>query len=155
MRVCIEVALRAGAWIETSLSRARGCFGSVAPSRRGVDRNNQADIPTIKAYKSPPAQGRGSKHQASVLDRLGAVSPLAQGVDRNKVVLPRFQSLQVAPVAWIETCSSPSSTDSTRVAPRGGAWIETRTSASGLTGLRQLRHLTNPSAAVPPRTTAG
>jgi len=61
---------------------------------------------TMKLTKSPPARGRGLKHD---------------------LVLSKFPALVVAPRtgAWIETQPPPAITGKVVVAPRTGAWIET------------------------------
>ncbi len=97
-RVSRSVAPRAGAWIETSLSRDGA----------------------MPVHQSPPARGRGLKQSDSAdIDRR-TWSPPARGRGL-KLIMQRM-------------------TQSTAVAPRAGAWIET----SRLTST--MRHRMSPPA---------
>ena len=77
-------------------------------SEAGVDRNRLADPDERPAGLSPLAQGRGSKPQRSVISVKPLLGrPSRRGVDRN--------------TSWRRSRLA-----RLRVAPRAGAWIETR-----------------------------
>ena len=53
----IEVAPRAGAWIETSVPLPRATWSACRPPRGGVDRNKDNDTYPIPVYRRPPRGG--------------------------------------------------------------------------------------------------
>ena len=85
-------------------------------------------LPSRPRLASPLVQGRGLKLISAILGGKGGKSPLVQGrgLKQRQGMIPGVR-LVVAPRAgaWIETrrtCQSPTATS---VAPRAGAWIET------------------------------
>ena len=83
---------------------------------------------------SPPARGRGLKHQVYLpTHHANWVAPPRGGVDWNSVIDFSGKSICVAPRvgAWIETSLPSLSNSGIAVAPRVGAWIETLHSHKG------------------------
>ena len=121
------VAPRAGAWIETcGRSSARSPWPSLPVRERG---SKQLDAePTPARIQSLPVRERGSKHAGGVPPELHARRSPCGSVDRNCLTMTRDRIDAVAPRAgaWIETRRSVIASAITTVAPRAGAWIETR-----------------------------
>ena len=107
----LPVAPRVGAWIETDTKR-HGHLGTASrrPSRGGVDRNHAGHLAHGHRHSpSPLAWGRGSKHiRQARIPTTGSGRPSRGGVDRNICAMVSFRLVGL-------------------VAPRVGAWIETRT----------------------------
>ena len=146
-RAC-PVAPRVGAWIETTTRRRTSLRTAVAPRVgawietfvvvRVPDATDVAPrvgawIETMSTWtiwspcSSPLAWGRGSKRWRAACTSSTACRPSRGGVDRNALSKRRFRRTLVAPRvgAWIETRSSSNCATGGTVAPRVGAWIET------------------------------
>ena len=143
-----QVAPRVGAWIETpSCSTSTTGLGS-RPSRGGVDRNFFGDEDRILIRKSPLAWGRGSKRcyryivlaPASRPSRGGVdrnddstpdthvTRPSRGGVDRNTTVTDLLRNRRRPSRGGVDRniLNKPGRSSQGPVAPRVGAWIETR-----------------------------
>ena len=140
------VAPRAGAWIEPAQAAWAGSgrpprggvdrnrswtpaawSRSRRPPRGGVDRNKRQMRQGYGERPSPPARGRGSKPTNRLSGNIPAGSPPARGRGSKQVQgIRQLGERTVAPRAgaWIETRPAVG-TSRGCVAPRAGAWIET------------------------------
>ena len=105
----LAVAPRAGAWIETTRSPSTGAPARRSPPARGRGLKHPRQRDDYPARESPPARGRGLKPGPALSHAPPqARSPPARG-----------RGLKLLLYELLKLCRD-------RVAPRAGAWIETR-----------------------------
>ena len=121
----VQVAPRAGAWIETLPATELAGPSTSRPVRaRGLKHDYFADmVPTIT---SRPVRARGLKHAyCGTAGRAAHVAPVrARGLKPGPQLLCPFVYVAPRAGAWIETISRPISRGR-NWSPRAGAWIET------------------------------
>ena len=106
------VAPRAGAWIETTRASASYRKSVRSPPARGRGLKHDGVLHADRTHESPPARGRGLKHPGDYRSRRhpDRRSPPARGRGLKRLVVdPVASDVEVAPRAgaWIETSARP------------------------------------------------
>ena len=101
----MQVAPRAGAWIETLLMQRM-----------------------LRLFASPPVRGRGLKQGMTGAGEWSVPSPpvRGRGLKQSQPKDPLCRLVAPRAGAWIETGNTGRGPERQGVAPRAGAWIETR-----------------------------